>query len=1457
MRKRLAALMAAALSGLSLAIIAAPPAAATLPAPVILNNGAQNGGNAQWMESQSQPDDGGTSVKQFVATFLVQHAVGRTINNVRIDADFNGTDNASSGTLVPVTEQAYVASAGGMETSRVTVAIPIGKPGGFGCTLFGNTIRRVDAPVRMRVQDSTNEQSATVSTTVHFVEDVQCGLVADFPSLNSTSQNLTEVTPGQNITYTFQCDDDDIDLFSTDDDCDRANIRWRRLNDGDTSGITLKTGIDDNTDTTQVMSFPSRGYYVVEAQLGNENGSFPDTGAPTGGWYRLGNAVVNDAASSLVAAMSFSGVSPSSPPSVNPGAAVNAQATVGDNGLNTLADEVQVIEWDADGDNAFERREYTIPSVVGGDIVHPTPSAAMVTQAVTTATPGLKQVNAKITDNGALDAADSIRRQLTFGAQLRVNAIPTASNVPVTTAEDTAATITMVGNDTDNQPDPLTYTIVSGVPAAAGTLSAVSGNQVTFTPALNFNGTTSFTYRVEDGTASTVGAHAPSNTATVNITVTAVNDNPTADPKSKTTNEDTPTTIQATGNDVEDATLTWTVNSPPAHGGATCTTSGLCTYSPALNFFGTDTFVVRGTDSGGLFATATFTITVNPVNDAPEANDDTVHVPEDSVNFPINLTASDVDSLVLTFTAPVDDVDHGSLTCIGQACTYTAAANYNGPDSFTFSVTDGALADVGTITIVVDPVNDAPVATDVLDAETNEDVPVDIATTGTDIDTGDTVSVTSVTDPPHGSATIISPALTTYLGDLNFNGIDTFDFTVSDGNGGTDDGTVVITVHPVNDAPVVNDQTFHVNEDTPALLSVVASDVDGDALQWSIVTPPTSGLLFGSGPDIGYLPGGNFNGTDTFVVQVDDGHGLPNSTDTAVITVIVDPVNDQPLANASSVTTDEDTSVNFSLDASDLDGDTLAITAPVLGPFNGNVVCAAALCEYMPNAEFHGSDLFTFSVDDGHGGTDNASVSITVNSVNDPPVSSGASATTPEDTSVAVTLPATDIDGDMLSYSTTSPAHGTLTGIAPNIVYVPNTNYFGADSFDFTADDNHGGQSSSTITITVTPVNDAPIATGGSVATPEDTSVSFQLGGTDVENDTLTYTVTSPPSVGTLTCNGTGACTYDPPADYSGSAIVRYDVTDGQYTDSGIFTVIVDPVNDPPVVNSSMTSTQEDVPLAITLSASDTEGDTLTYAIESPPSHGTITCSGGNNCTYTPAPNYNGGDAFNWSADDGHAGHMTATVSITVSPVNDAPQALDVSNTTDEEVPVAVPLLANDVDGDPITYTLVSGPSHGSLAISGATATYTPAVDFNGVDTFVYRATDPSGASTTATGTVTVIGLPLIGTYVQAQAATVYVELKVGVPTNARVALLQLAATLRSAATGATLPGRLIDFTIGTRYICSAYTNANGFATCGTRSDGLVATLNLGYRAAFSGDADYSGSAATAPLIAVNVVRLP
>lgn len=1141
-------------------ILVVPPRPAAAAAPTrILNEGGQNSGDTQWVETQSVADTGST--RAYLATFLVEHGVGRRIVQAFADLDFDAAVNAT--TSVSFSTQTFGFASNVLETSRVTVAFAVTPP---------DIASRADFPIRFRLVDDFGGSTQTVSSSLHVADasnsDGFPGPTQDYPRLTSTAQSTVEVVPGSSITYIFTCEDVDINFFSADDDCDRANIRWRRLNDGEVSSVSLKTGLDDNVTAHHTMSFPARGYYVVEAQLGNEDGLFPDISNPSNGWWRLGNAVVNETSATLCCSLTFPGANPSVPPSINEGSGtVNAVTAVADTGGT-----VQVIEWDSTGDAIFERREYTVPVVSSGNLVHPLLSSSQLAQSVSTASPGLLTVRSRITDNGAFDAADNIRRQRTFSTQLRVNARPTASSFSVTTAESTPTSLTMLGSDGDNQPAPLTYEIVTPPLAGTGTLGAVSGNQVTFTPAAGFSGSTSFTYRVRDGGASTVAAWAFSNVATVDVTVTPLNNPPSVDPKFVTTAEDTPVDIQATGSDVE-GPLTWSVATQPTSGSATChMTTGLCTYTPGQNFFGNDSFVVRGTDSEDVSATATFSVTVNPVNDAPIADDQSVMLDEDATSFAITLTGSDVDDASLTFTAPVDDVDHGTLSCIGDACTYTPAPDFNGSDSFTFDVSDGSATDLGTIEITVTPVNDAPVATDVADGTTDEDVTLSLTLGGTDVD-GDPVTVTAVSDPSNGTATIQGPNAVDYVGDANFHGIDTFEFTVTDGQGGFDPGTVVVTVAPVNDAPTIDDQTFDLLEDAPGVLSLVAGDVDGDVLSWSIITSPSHGVLSGAGPDVEYSPDANFNGTDSFEVSIDDGNG---GTDTATITLLVAAVNDAPVAEAAAVTTEEDVPVEITLGASDVDGDPMVFTSPVVGPSFGTLICTGAVCTYTPALNFHGLDQFTFQVDDGNGGMDTTMVSITITPVNDLPVAADAVVSTTEDTAVSIFLVASDIDADPLTFTPTEPSHGILAGSAPNLVYVPDANYHGSDTFQFTVADGAGGHDTGLIEITVTPVNDAPVATGGSTSTPENTPVTFQLGGTDVDGDALTFTAT-PPDEGILTCSLAGSCHYAPASGFVGTFAIGYEVSDGVLADTGAFVLTVvevfhfsgflSPVDNRPTVN--------------------------------------------------------------------------------------------------------------------------------------------------------------------------------------------------------------------------------------------------------------------------------------------------
>jgi glucose/arabinose dehydrogenase len=355
-------------------------------------------------------------------------------------------------------------------------------------------------------------------------------------------------------------------------------------------------------------------------------------------------------------------------------------------------------------------------------------------------------------------------------------------------------------------------------------------------------------------------------------------------------------------------------------------------------------------------------------------------------------------------------------------------------------------------------------------------------------------------------------------------------------------------------------------------------------------------------------------------------------------------------------------------------------------------------------------------------------------------LSQSASAT--EDQSVAITLAASDPDGASLTYSIVSaPAHGTLSGIAPNLTYTPAQDYFGADSFTFKANDGLADSNVATVAISVTGVNDAPVAVNGSVTTLEDQPQNITLGASDVDGPSLTYSIVTAPAHGALTGAGPNL-TYTPAQNYNGADSFAFKANDG-LTDSNLATVSISvtAVNDAPVAANRSVTTLEDQPQSITLSATDVDGASLTYAIVARPTHGVLNGTGAN-LTYTPAANYNGPDSFTFRANDGLIDSNLATVSIGVTPVNDAPVATKDSAVTRRNTAVAISVLANDsdVDGDALTVASFTAPSKGRVTVgtSAKTVTYTPSNGFIGIDTFTYTASDGHGGTATATVTVTV-----------------------------------------------------------------------------------------------------------------------
>ena len=247
-----------------------------------------------------------------------------------------------------------------------------------------------------------------------------------------------------------------------------------------------------------------------------------------------------------------------------------------------------------------------------------------------------------------------------------------------------------------------------------------------------------------------------------------------------------------------------------------------------------------------------------------------------------------------------------------------------------------------------------------------------------------------------------------------------------------------------------------------------------------------------------------------------------------------------PVVSDTEFTIDEDSSLEESVSATDPEGDDISFEI-VTEANNGTVtIDANGQFTYEPELNFYGEDSFTFSVEDVHGGKSEAIVTITVNPVNDAPVTNDVSLSTNTETETSGNFDATDVDGDELTYEHTAPANGSLEVSGDSFTYTPDSGFSGEDSFEYTAKDPSGAESSAIVMITV--VNNTPIANTVTLSTDIDTAVSGSFNATDPDGDELAFENTSPAS-GSLTVSGT-SFTYTPNAGFTGSDSFQYTVTD-------------------------------------------------------------------------------------------------------------------------------------------------------------------------------------------------------------------------------------------------------------------------------------------------------------------------
>ncbi|WGW02775.1 Ig-like domain-containing protein [Tropicibacter oceani] len=938
------------------------------------------------------------------------------------------------------------------------------------------------------------------------------------------------------------------------------------------------------------------------------------------------------------------------------------------------------------------------------------------------------------------------------------NLPPVAGDDLATTPEDTAIIIDVLTNDSDPEDGTLT---VTGASVDIGSVVVNPDNTLTYTPPADYNGPATITYTIEDPEGNAA-------TGEVAVTVEPVNDDPVAVDDADTTPEGVAVTItdpSSNDTDVDGDPLTTASVGTPTNGTAVLNPDGTVTYTPNAGFVGEDTIPYTVDDGNGGTDTGEIVVTVTPAgNTDPDAVDDSGTT---AVDTPVILTvlANDTDPEGDTLsTASVGTPLNGSAVLnADDTVTYTPDTGFTGTDSFEYTISDGnGGTDTATVTVTVtDEPNTDPDAVDDTGV-TTVDTPVILTVLANDTDPeNDLLTTTGATVPANGSVAVNPDGTITYTPNTGFTGTDTFDYTIDDGNGGTDTATVTVIVDDgTNTPPVAFDDSETTGVDTPIIIDPKANDVDAEdpTANLSVVaigTPTNGTAVLNADGTVTYTPNAGFTGTDTFTYELRDTGGLGDQG-TVTVTVSDDPNTDpDAVDDASTTTVGTPVLIDVLGNDTDPDGDPLT-TNGTTDPANGSVALNPdGTVTYTPDTGFTGTDTFDYTISDGNGGTDTATVTVTVDpAANEDPTAVDDEVETPEDTPITLDPTANDTDpnGDpVVCIAVGTPTNGTAT-LNPDgtVTYTPNPDFVGEDTIPYTIDDGNGGTDTGEIVVTVTPENDDPTAVDDSATTPEDTAIVIPdpaANDTDPDGDPLTVTSVGTPTNGTATLNPDGTVTYTPNPDFVGEDTIPYTVDDGNGgTDTGEIVVTVTPEGntDPDAVDDSGT-TAVDTPVILDVLRNDTdpESDPLTTTGATEPANGTVAVNADGTITYTPDTGFTGTDTFDYTIDDGNGGTDTATVTVTVTDdPNQAPTAVDDIATTEEDTPVIIPNPAGndtDPDGDPLTVTSIGTPTNGTATLNpDGTVTYTPDPDYIGTDTIPYTVDDGNGGTDTGEIVVTV-----------------------------------------------------------------------------------------------------------------------
>ena len=1028
-----------------------------------------------------------------------------------------------------------------------------------------------------------------------------------------------------------------------------------------------------------------------------------------------------------------------------------------------------------------------------------------------------------VCDNGIPSLCDTVKVPITVTP---INDKPIVPDATATTPNTTPVTICVPITDVDPTD---THTFSSCGAPTMGTISTVVNNAlhqlcVTYTPNAGSVGTDHICVRICDSGTPTL-----CDTTDLTFNIGSTNKQPIAMSDINSTLKNTVVSGNVLTNDSDPNYNTLTVSTTPvqspSNGTVVLNANGTYTYTPNTNFIGTDVFKYQVCDNGSpsMCDTAIVSIEVREVltagtNQAPIASDDNTATPS-GVTIVINVKANDFDPQGGTINNP---------TLIGTATGGTPSVNpdgtitfvpitgYVGDAIFKYFVCDNgtpSLCDTATVTVTVYPNaaqgNVTPVAIDdAYPVLLNTPYVGTVATNDYDQNGGQLLTYTQTTSALHGAVTLLSDGQLSYVPTNGFVGVDSFKYRTCD-NGSPSlcaNATVYFTVaapiaQPTNVAPVATNDNTITYTNTAVTIPVKANDYDPNGGQVlsnpTIVGTPTGGTaVVNADGTITFTPTTGFTGVASVIYQVCD-NGSPSMCKNATVTITVQAVpawtNRPPNAINDAATSVVNTSVTKSALANDSDpdaGQTLSFTRLTV-PNNGIAnITVGGVYTYTPLANFVGIDSFQYKICDNGSPSlcDTAWVYVTITNpigaTNLAPTTANDNSTTALNTPVIINVKGNDYDlnsGQTLGLPTIvgTPIGGTPS-VNPDgtVTFTPTTGFVGTASFTYQVCDNGSPSLCSTATVTIdvtgasSYVNVAPTVSNDALTTPMNTAISGNAKTNDFDfnvGQSLTYSLTTAATNGTMVLQPNGLYTYTPNAGFVGLDSAKYTVCDNgspvlcstawiyvQVTATGVNT------NTAPTVTKDIAATTQNIAVIINVKANDYDANSgqtlgLPLIIGTVP-NGTATVNADGTITFTPTAGFIGASTFTYQVCDNGSPSLcnstTVTVTVNATPaatnVNLQPTAVDDSYQVLKGTTITGNLGLNDTDpnaGQSLTYSLLTNPSHGVMSLNAnGTYSYTPNASYTGTDQFLYKICD-NGSPTlcdTATVYITVYEFPCL-----------------------------------------------------------------------------------------------------------------